>query len=345
MEISPPFFGLDWCLKMIVRKATTLDEVKSAQKIALKYFRSVEDELCNNSLKDVLWFEFPNFSADHIIIATIDDLIVGLVRIVPLTFDFNGCLIRSAGLSSVCLEESVRGKGLSKQLMNEALAILESDGYDTSHLIARRALDHYYTKFGFVGGSSYQKALFIHSATHSTYSPIFIKERINAEVWDGDCSWFNHSYKDLLGRPVRSSGYWKYLMKRVPLFNRRVLDVYEGNNRVAYLIMDQSTIYELGLSKDFVHFESLLIELTKNHGPINFVAHLEHPFIQKLLGCRNADITLSARKCSFGGHMVKFLRLPTQLLGITTEQDLKNTFGIQFAQFSTCFNILPMDEA
>ena len=330
---------------MIVRKATTFDEVKSAQKLALKSFKSVENELINNSFKEVLWFEYPKFSADHIIIATIDDLIVGLVRIVPLTFDFNGKLIRSAGLSSICLEESVRGRGLSKQLMYESLAIIKLDGYDTTHLIARRAVDHYYTKFGFVGGSSYQKALFIYSASQSIYSPILIKERIYAEVSNDDICWFNYSYKDLLGRPVRSPGYWKYLIKKVPLLKRRFLDVWETNRIVGYLIMDETTIYELGLSKDFVGFESLLIELTKHRGSIQFEAHLEHPFIQGLLECKNADVILSSRKCSFGGHMIKFLKLPTEILGITTEQDLKHTLGIQFAQFSACFKILPMDEA
>ena len=67
-----------------------------------------------------------------------------------------GQILKVAGLSSICIDPNFQGYGFGKELMERSIIYLDQRGYDLSFLIARRAVDRFYTKFGYFGASSYQ---------------------------------------------------------------------------------------------------------------------------------------------------------------------------------------------
>ena len=74
---------------------------------------------------------------------------IGVVRIVPQIFLFSGERYKSAVISAVSIHPDYRGMGLSKILIDYAINEITDRKFDFSHLIARRAVDHYYNKFDF----------------------------------------------------------------------------------------------------------------------------------------------------------------------------------------------------
>lgn len=60
-------------------------------------------------------------------------------------------ILRAVFISSISIAEKVRGQGLSYFLMEAAIEASRVRGIDVAMLIARRAVDGFYTRFGFWG--------------------------------------------------------------------------------------------------------------------------------------------------------------------------------------------------
>lgn len=138
--------------------ASSEDEVLSAFRLAMSVFAASNDIPEYEHYKVRLWRDDPSYALDNFILARAEDGdVCGLVRIVPRKIFRGEEAFSVAGVSSVCLSPHQRGNGNSLKLMEFALACCKKRAFDFAFLFARRAADHYYSRFGFQGVSSYSK--------------------------------------------------------------------------------------------------------------------------------------------------------------------------------------------
>ena len=138
--------------------ASSDEDVDAAFRLAVSVFGPSSGIDHYDRYKFSLWRDDPSFALDNFVLArTYEGSVCGLVRIVPRKVFRGEQAFVVAGISSVCLSPQQRGKGISVALMEHALECCRQRGFDFSFLFARRAADHYYTRFGFQGISSYNQ--------------------------------------------------------------------------------------------------------------------------------------------------------------------------------------------
>jgi len=82
-------------------------------------------------------------SALHLLIIH-ENILIAYCRIIP-----NHPVYASPAIGRIVVRPSSRGQGLGKILINEALGLLKSQGYNQVMMEAQEHLEHYYNSFGF----------------------------------------------------------------------------------------------------------------------------------------------------------------------------------------------------
>lgn len=282
---------------MEVRLAKDYNEVEACIIQACSIFHSPSTK---ESYKNFLWHKTPGFHPGRVILLTDNRKIFGFLRVIPQKIHFPGKLVHSAALSSIAILPEYRGQGLSNMLMTKSLDLCRNEGFDFAHLIARKAVDHYYCKFGFLGISSYEK-LYLQSAFLGDTSELRV-EKIH-DRWLKFCSEaYDFSYAQCVGKMVRSGKFWQYSKERLDLMPGLHWSVVTRNSvPLAYLIYDNVTIHELGMSPDLQDYKCIF-------GIDNFgsIRTLNIPFTHSIyrLFDTSVDYRQEQRKCLFGGHMM-----------------------------------------
>ena len=205
-------------------------------------------------------------------------------------------------------------------------------GAGLAMLIARRAVDGYYTRFGFWGLSQYSKV----TLNISTIPPIcpsscVVHTPLVEEDFGACTELYAGTYRELIGHCVRNQTMWDYINCKLPYLSLKC-DVFRVKGVVeAYLIHDsQGNVYEIGLipGGPSCGAKALLRPIMTESG--NFTLHLPptHPFLATLKG---ADVSLTIRECPYGGHMVRILK-PTLIRG-PREQELDGGSASKTARF------------
>jgi predicted N-acetyltransferase YhbS len=142
-----------------VRPARSDAEAHEAYALALSIFGETAAMDAYRDYKTALWFDDPAYAPENVIVARSGGAICGVSRIVPRTLYRRGQAYAMAGISSVCVAPALRGRGLSRTLIEHTLERCRARGFDFAFLVARRAADHYYTRFGFRGIASYSRVV------------------------------------------------------------------------------------------------------------------------------------------------------------------------------------------
>ena len=154
-------------MKLYFGPARNSLEVVAARELVVRTFGAIASKSIDDmhEYKEFLWEE-PDFPGqDHIIImATNSGDVVGTIRLLPRKLYRNVDEFICAGITSVCIDKRYRGNGYSYEIMNATLEQARILGYEIVALFARRALDHYYPKFGRWGLSSYNRLTILQSS-------------------------------------------------------------------------------------------------------------------------------------------------------------------------------------
>ena len=289
---------------LIVREAKNEEESQKAFSIALKSFGLLEISEKKISIKKSIWNDDPTYSYTNIIVASLKDEIIGLIRIIPRVINRLSQKYNLAGLTSVCIDERHRGKGYSIPLMKETLNIAKKRGYDLAGLIARKALDNYYTKFGFYGISSYEQIKIAGKGVDQGFSfsqmnDFYIKKY--AEFYDDN-------YSNCFGKIDRTYLIWKYILG---LLNNRpkmkALSIFKNLDLFGYCFINDKSVVELTMSSNF-YICDLLSSLEEKGYIESAESWMDLPSNHKLIqNLRNTDIRIQSRECSYGGHMACIL--------------------------------------
>lgn len=296
--------------------------------------------------KATLWQDDPTFATENLVLARDGSgKIVGMVRLVPRVMYGLNEELTVAGFSSICIHPEMRGKGHSTALMKFAIEIAKDRGFDIALLFARRAMDHYYTQFGFWGASSYNRL------TVNIPEEMPLGEKITLTPPSlGHVSLYNRSYlaayAKVFGRMARDEKYWQNIIKYVPRRGRQLSTVVWKGQEVGYVILENETVVEIAISETDAYVSAVSFLASElNQKQLTFVVSADHAMIAWLEGF---DISISYRECAWGGHMVRLLGMDAgqietpsyaqtiQGLGMRAVSRPVDHNGISLSPFNVC---------
>jgi len=295
--------------KLAVSPARTKNEVQLALELALSVFEASSGMDDYARYKAFLWHEDPTFEPGNILLGRIGSgSPIGLVRIVPRRLYRANQPFSVAGISSVCLSSDQRGKGHSVALMEQALAHCSERQFDLAFLFARRAIDYYYTRFGFWGVASYSRLKI--QLPRETADPDLALGDADEQHIDLYGGAYDRCYANTFGRVSRSADYWRFLLRRMRYFpDHRFSTLFVQGIPVGYVLWSDSVIRELAYVEG-PRAGSLLSLLGKSlpdarlAGCVTLELSPQHVLVAESYGL---DVTLSARECTYGGHMALVL--------------------------------------
>ena len=298
--------------KLLIAPATSTAEVDEAFHLACAVFSERNAAASYPTYKAMLWREDPAFAEANIIIGrTAAGELAGIVRIVPRRLHRVDQTMRVAGISSVCVNPALRGRGYSVAIMEHALKHCRSLGYDLSLLIARRAADHFYTQFGFWGVSSYSRVYIgVPKSQPGSATATLDFPPANAAWIECYAQAYAETYSQSFGWFERSGADWAFLLKRAGLLpGVDVRTITLDGKPVGYVVAGSGLVHELAFV-DALTADQLVPALASYAGTADGSLELALPPEHRL--CRslaNFDWSVRFRECSYGGHMLRILNV------------------------------------
>ncbi|MEQ1656519.1 MAG: GNAT family N-acetyltransferase [Nitrospira sp.] len=257
--------------------------------------------------------EHPGAGKDSVIVVSLDGKgVIGTTFLIDRVFPRGQTSIRGTFLSSFCVDPSLRAQGYSRILMAAALQACSTRSAAIALVIARRAVDRFYNKFGFWGLSQYSK-LTVEAAALDEISVAGFRLRRALPADIPQCNdKYAFAYKDSFGHCVRDRQTWEYILKKCVYLCVQVSVIEKESVIIGYAVHDESgNIHEIGVGSTGDARITLAL-LSRSAAAKLLTVHIPpiHPAVRALEGF---DVTLATRECPFGGHMVKVID-PMQLV-------------------------------
>ncbi|MDO9117203.1 MAG: GNAT family N-acetyltransferase [Nitrospira sp.] len=290
------------------------EELNLAIALAGRAFASLADGTGQNlERKRAHILEHPGAGKDPAIVVSLGRQgVIGAAFLIDRMFPRGPASIRGTFLSSVCIDESLRGQGYSRILIGAALQACSKRGAAIALVIARRAVDRFYNKFGFWGLSQYNK-LTVESAVFADVNTAGLRlRRVSIDDIRVCSALYDLAYEDSFGHCSRDWQTWKYVMEESEYLRVTVSVIENDRAIIAYAIHDESgNIHEI--SSDGISSARMALALLARSAAgklLTVYISPTHPAVRALEGF---DVTLTTRECPFGGHMVKVVD-PVQLV-------------------------------
>lgn len=312
---------------MYIGCAENIKDVTKALNLATKIFRFNEDfDIALSTKKFLMLQKVDPVLSNVIVIKNNSGNLIGACFLIDRLFYRGKFKLRGTFLSSICIDEQYRRQGLSKLLIESAIKAIEKRESDFAVLIARRAADHFYNKFGFWGISHYNK---IHL---NVSKPILNKNNGSFSLASKkDLSAINKiydsTYSKLYGSCCRSESDWIFLFGKVKSQNYKIV-IYKISGKISgYIIFSKFEVVEFASTRKVSCFEMLTSYFRKfSLDKLIVSCSHKHPILEDM---KDIDITFTSRQCSYGGHMVRVINSKALLRIFTAEYRAKlNYFGI-----------------
>lgn len=89
----------------------------------------------------------PGYRHEYARVAYLGDQLVSEAQVVPYTATYGAATLHAGGVAYVCTDESHRGRGYAGAVMRDAVAYMQTTGFDVSFL--NSGPDGYYNRFGY----------------------------------------------------------------------------------------------------------------------------------------------------------------------------------------------------
>lgn len=294
---------------MEVRGARSLDEVNLAYELAAKiYGPNYFDAQFN--LTRVRDLE-PLQNLEDLIVIADNHQILGMVRILDRELYSPAGIIKAGGITSVCVHPTLRGQGWGLRIMETALTRSSKRGDSISVLFARRAVDDWYPKLGYVGIGCHPELTLDESSASRLFPPSQASFRTgvvseNIAIYEQA---YQSTYEKLFLSMMRTKKWWQTLDQR--LAGRVVLsdfiNVEIENSLIGYFILKEGRVIEAAsLPKQQEELTSALMHYFFQQGEKDPILSLptNHWCVDRLAV---ANHTLSVRYSWNGGHMARIL--------------------------------------
>ena len=290
-----------------IRGAQSEHEVDDAYELASKvfgpnYFAAREMKVRARLLEPVR-------RLSDVILAMSAGDVVGLVRIVDRQVSLGEARLSVGGITSVCLRPDFQGQGYGRAIMEEAIAASRQRRDVLSIAFARRAVDGFYPRLGYVGLGCHPAMIVkiepgppLSEAV--TLSPQF-DERLATDVYGAA---YEDSYRELVMSFFRDAAWWASAPMRLQsrIEPDGFVTVREGKRPVGYFIAHGGRVVEAAsvagsrgavLAAILIHFgtraREVVLALPLGHWAMRAFQRMNH--------------TLKVRYSWDGGHMVRVL--------------------------------------
>lgn len=294
-----------------INRASSVIDVEQALALTTRVFGEQGAVPDYGTHKARLWEKDPYFRPDSLVLArTTLGRVVGVIRLVPRTIYRCSQPFRVAGITSVCVDPEFRGQGISTLLMEYALESCRSEGFELAMLFARRAADHYYTRFGFWGISAYSRVTIRPGSRGPRTGQSFSFKPVARKHTTLFARTYAECYANCFGRVDRSLEYWRFLTDRIALSpGLSWVSVSCGGKPVGYAFVSGSSVNEIACHADVDPSEAFAavgrwMGERGSRGALVLDMPPQHTMLSRIQG---VDITVERRECSYGGHMVRVL--------------------------------------
>jgi N-acetylglutamate synthase-like GNAT family acetyltransferase len=275
-------------------------ELGAAVRLAAETFHVTNDPVAAFDRKMTLLSGERQLTPTDVVVVTLSEgRVIGTIVLIDRIMPRLGVELPVTYMSSICIAEDMRGRGYSVDLVNEAKAACQRRGSAMAFLIARRAVDHYYTKFNFWGLSSYNQTSVNLSATNSSTPSIGLRAAQLNDLKQCE-AFYDRAYVSAFGHHHRNGTFWTFLLRKLHILGVEFL-VADGPNEIAgYLMASQARILEFAVEESLSalsllaayakrsNLQRLTVDLPPSHGAASQL--LEHE-------------SLVSRECRYGGHM------------------------------------------
>ena len=255
-------------------------------------------------------YEHPGFrETSVVVVCDKSDTVVASAFLISSEMPAGKHLLQSVFISSVSVAEKSRGQGLSVLLMESAIRATTDLGAHIAIVIARRAVDDYYTRFGFWGVSQYSKVELELATLPPDKHPVQSVLIMPVTKQDlGLCSTlYDANYNNLFGHCLRKPEKWEYILNKLSYLGLQFDLVLINDNLAGYVVHDGAgEFHEIGAVSSDTFFSPRLFFAACANGSKSVTLHIPatHPFLSRLEG---ADVSLTLRECPYGGHMVRIM--------------------------------------
>lgn len=278
----------------MIKKLNNKTELINALELIAKVFY--------NGKTEKILIPYKYLKPDNFIAIKIKNQIIAVCVIITRELFYNDKLIKASFLSFVCVDESYRGKGLSRKLINFSIDECYNRKSKISIVIARKLVDKYYQKFEFFGVSQYSKTLLLvkNKSKESKYSFNELKKENYKDLNEI----YNSIYFSSYGAFKRDEEYWSYIIKKVKSLGFKLKTIILNKELIGYVIYDNENIFEIATTSKINYINILEQMVTENYIDKNLTIHCssDHPIH---LFMEDLDHSISNRQCKFGGHMIK----------------------------------------
>jgi len=289
-----------------IRRCSSPDEVSSAIGLASRTLGSDSDYLLKKISND---FKLHMVTPDDVIIAVDNEKVIGTATVFKKELSLFGKKVPASGITYVCIQREYQGAGLGKSLMDYVVSDLKKRSEIISLLFARRAVDGFYNKFGYLGTGYFTELTL---DTDSCKNDINIKGIKTVPVaksseWRLYMAMYEQTYGDVPFSFVRGESFWKnidmWLKYRVK--PDEFVNVYHNGRLIGYFInKDKRIIEAVCLRRHMSIFNDSMLNLAKKETELVMTFSCYHPCSQYL---QKFNHILKFRRAWNGGHMMRII--------------------------------------
>lgn len=280
---------------MHVRAARTLDEVDAGYDLASRIFGSSYTEM--SSMHSRIRALEPLRSLEDVIVLVDGDDVLGMVRILDRALNVPGGALPAGGITTVCVAERARGERWGIGLMEAALARGVARGDACSVLFARRAVDGWYPRLGYVGIGAHLQLRLLGPAAAVPAVTTRSGVPVDPEVIGLLARAYDASYGGLFLSFLRTPAWWLHLAEHIALKRVELIVVEGGHGLAGYCVRSGGVVIEaaaIDAGREAVR------DVAFSSGPLSLpVGH----WLMKI--ARAHDHELSVRYSWSGGHMLR----------------------------------------
>ena len=287
-----------------VRPAESAAEVAQAYELAARVFGPSYFEA--RAQKDRLLALDPATDPRDVVIALDGADVVALVRIVDRAVLLGGHELKVGGITSVAVRPDLQGQGRGRAVMEAAIARSSDRGDDVSIAFARRAVDGFYWRLGYVGLGCHPRTVVRIPAREG--GSVRMEHGCDAAHLNVYADSYTRTYQGLPLSFQRSRAWWDTARERLRWLDaEQFVTVFNGSRAVGYFIVAADTVIEAACADE--DGRDLLAGAVSDRaagsdGEIALALHRRHPLMAAV---RRFNHTESIRYAWDGGHVVRVL--------------------------------------
>lgn len=248
---------------------------------------------------------------ERVLTSSKDGQIIGSLFISQRRLNLRGRPIDASGITNVCVHPQFQGIGLGRELTEIAVqAGTELDSI-MSVLFARKAVDGFYEKLGFLGTGLFIEMVVDLAHGHGELTEkLEIAPGINKDSAQIHGKMYAQTYRNIPLSFIRGTDWWQTLEEqlRYKVEPEEFMNVSERDGAPAgYFIYKDDKVIEAACRHErLAAFCDTLIGFARSRGSLGLTlsVHQEHPCVQYLYSYNHI---MTARRAWDGGHMIRIL--------------------------------------